>query len=402
MSASPHLNLARGWDPMDTGDVEVLKVEASREEIDYGNADVAEALRALVPGGRAKKGGLRLPLAKEKLTIELRGVPTAVPSALRRVLAGELRGRCLTFDHEGFVREETTDPFMADQDFVRTRIRMIPLRPQISEAVVKDLRLALTAVNDTAGVMTIYSGDLVVVAGSLTEPIFNPTHEIAFLQPGRTLRIDEIRIAEGFGSQDAAFAVTSRAALKPLDLEEHPREATHGPNGAAAGQSGFRESSSVANPRHHEVSAYIPAAPENPAVSISVVVDACAAIMERLRFIQGVLDSALSRPAAPGGGLSHRVANAHFLVTGEQELKGVLTVKNETDTVGNLLARVLYELTDDIQYVGYTCVPHEKEMTLTVVHPVGEPSEIAKIMLSAVKHSYGIFSQIQQGIRARG
>jgi DNA-directed RNA polymerase subunit L len=82
-------------------------------------------------------------------------------------------------------------------------------------------------------------------------------------------------------------------------------------------------------------------------------------------------------------------------------MKGVLGVKNETDTVGRLLERSIYELMPDISYAGYTCVPHEKMMKLTVVHPVPDRDEIGPIVARAVKHAYGIFSQIQRGIRAR-
>ncbi|MEL0212056.1 MAG: hypothetical protein VW891_16005, partial [Novosphingobium sp.] len=59
----------------------------------------------------------------------------------------------------------------------------------------------------------------------------------------------------------------------------------------------------------------------------------------------------------------------------------------------------VYELMPDISYVGYTCVPHEQMMKLTVSHAVSEPGEIEPIVTRAVKHAYGIFSKIQQGVR---
>lgn len=383
---------------MDTANVEVVRAEAVREEINYGNPDIAEALATLAPTSAA----FRLPLAKVRVTVEVKGVPAAAANALRRALAGEHRGRCLTFDRNGFRREETTDPFMADDDFVRTRFRMIPLRPQIPAETVRDLRLALHAANTTDEVLTLYSGDLEVAAGSLPGAIFNPTHELAFLQPGRTLHIENIRIAEGFAHQDAAFASATRAGLKPLDIGEHPREATHSRGGSAAEQSGFVQSSLVANPRHHRVTCYIPAAPENPAAALSVVVDACAGVMERLRYIQGVLDAALARSAAAQSrvGLTHRGSNAYFLVTpGPDRTKGVLVVKNETATVGNLLARSVYELMPDVAFAAYTCAPHEKTMRLTVEHTVPDPADVGGIVLRAVKHAYAIFATIQRGVR---
>ncbi|GFR90049.1 BA71V-H359L (J1L) [Elysia marginata] len=389
---------------MDTSRVKVRHIEITRENIDYGHktagAEVKAALAELMPGAED------LPLAKERIAIELEGVPTAVANALRRVFAGELRGHCLTFDGGDLDREATTDPFMADEDFIRTRLRMIPLRPQISETLVRDLRFTLDAKNHTDGVMAVYSGDLIIDKGSLSAPLFNPTHEIASLQPGRTLRIRNIRLTEGFGNQDAAFAVGARTSIRPLDLEEVPRKATHAEGGLYAKQSGFVQSSLVANPRRHLVTAYIPAVPAGGSFAATVVVDACGEIMKRLRYIQGVLESARARVTALSGqhtgASTYRAANAYFLETPEGvRTKGVLGIRNETDTIGNLLTRSVYELMPDIAFVGYTCVPHEKMMKLTVCHAVSEPGEIEPIVTRAVKHAYGIFSKIQQEVRAK-
>ena len=375
---------------MDTGSVQVLNVRVDRNEIDYGHHDIVEALAAIA--GRS----FRLPLAKEKVTVELGGVPTAVANALRRAVKDEIRGQCLTFDAEEFDRESTTDPFM-EEDFVRTRIRMMPLCPQISETLVSGLRFALNAVNDTSKVMTVYSGDLKVTSSDTpTEPLFNPTHELAFLQPGRTLHISNIHLTEGFGYQDAAYTVGVRAAIRPLDLEEVPRSETHAAGGSAAERSGFVESSLVANPRRHEVTVTFPAVPAKSRASITVLVDTCGVIMRRLRYIQGVLETAQA-----GTGTIHRSTNAYFLITPDDlRTKGVLGIRDETDTIGNLVSRSVYELMPDISYVGYTCIPHERMMKLTVAHAVSEPADIGKIIARAVDHAYGVFYQIQRGIKA--
>lgn len=395
---------------MDTSNVQVRRVEITRQEIDLehitAGAEIAAAIAEIMPS--AARAAEAFPLAKERLVVELDGVPSAVANALRRTLKDELRGRSITFDGGDLDREASTDPFMSDEDFVRTRIRMIPLRPLVSEALVKNLRFALDAENHSDNVMVVYSGDLDVVSdgAALSEPLFNPTHEIASLQPGRTLRIQNIRLVEGFGYQDAAFTVAVRAVARPLDLEELPREDTHSATGAAAQQSGYAESSLIANPRRHEISAILPAVPAGGDATATVLIDACGSIMKRLRYIQGVLEGARTRAAALSGqggvGSTHRAANAYFLVTPDgPRTKGVLGVRNETDTIGNLIARSVYELMPDIGYVGYTCVPHEKMMKLTVSHAVSEPGEIEPIVTRAVKHAYGIFSKIQQGVRAK-
>ena len=396
---------------MDTGSVQVLQVKVTQEEIDYNHSsagtDIREALKAITKGntstGRQTRSadGFRLPLINEIVAIELSGIPVAVVNAIRRAVKDEIRGRCLTFDHEGFDRNTSTDPFMED-NYIRTRIQMIRLRPQIPEALVKNLRFALDAVNNTDRTISIYSGDLVVTAGNLTEPIFNPTYEIAFLQPGRTLRITDIRIIEGFGYQDAAFMVGVRATSIPLDLEEVPREETHNSSGKAVEQSGFLESSLVSNPRRHMLTVCIPAVPPGGRASITVLIDTCSAIMERLRIIQKVLEATRSRAiSGVAEGSTHRTANAYFLVTPDgSRMKGVLSIRNETNTIGNLIARSIYELMPDIGFTVHSCISHEKNMKLTVVHEVSESSEIESIITRAVDHSYGIIGQIQRGIKA--
>jgi DNA-directed RNA polymerase subunit L len=371
--------------------IEVVRLDVERDEPDYSNPDVAAAFRAVI-----KSGAPRLPLAKTRLSFEVRGVPTAAANALRRVLAGEMVGRCLTFDRVD--RAATSDPFMIDDDFLRTRIRMIPLAPQIPADVVAGLRLALSVANTTEDVVTVYSGDLVVTAGELPTAIFNPTFEIAFLQPGHTLRIADIHIAEGSAARDVAFAVAARATLRPLDVAELPREATHTADGAAATLSGFAESALVADPRHHRVACVVPAAPPDPATVAALAEDACFAVMKRLRYVQQVVEAAVD------GGLDDAAdaadARSHFVVTADAErTTGVLTVADETHTIGNLLSRYVYELVPDISFVAYTCIPHEKRMQLKVVHAVPEPGELGALVLRAVEHAYAVFTQIHRGIR---
>lgn len=395
---------------MAAGSALVSEVSVKRMQIDFGHktagAELAAAALALMPG--ATRPEQVFPLAPERITVVFEGVPTAVPNAIRRTLKDELRSYCLTFGDGDLDRAATTDPFMSDENFLLTRLRMIPLRPQISESLIKNLRFELNAVNTTDRTMDVFSGDLIIVSEGvdLAEPLFNPTHQLATLRPGRTLHVRNIRLVEGYGNQDAAFVAAVRAATRPLDLTELPREATHTADGAAAQQSGFAESTFTANPRRHKLTAIIPAAPEGGAASIMVLVDACASIMNRLRFILNALEGERTRGAALAGqddaGAATRSAGAHFHTTTEgARTRGVLSVKGETNTIGQLLRRYVYELVPDISYVNCTSVPHEKSMNLTVCHAVPEANDLKAIIVRAVKHSYAVFSKIQQEIRAK-
>jgi DNA-directed RNA polymerase subunit L len=387
---------------MDTRSVKVEDVEVTRLEIDYkhptAGSDIQEAFAEILGSKGLKKGSdFRLPLAKEKVSFVLAGVPAAVPNAIRRAVRDEIRGRCLSFELDDYVREKTSDPFML-YEFVRERIRLIPLRPQVSESVVKTLRLGLYAKNHTGNVMTVYSGDLQITQGALSAPLFNPTHEIAFLQPGRTLCIKNIRLVEGQGSEedDAAFLVGARSTSIPLDLKRYPRKETHMPGGSKVAQSGFVQSSLVSNPRRFRVSVYFPAVPKGGRASLTVLVDTCGTIMARLRFVQKVLRETLSRLSA--GGSAPRGASASFLISAEKgRTMGTLSVRGETDTIGNLITRAIYELTPDISYVSYDI--RAKVMVLSVAQPVSEPNEIVTIVERAVKHCYAIFDTIQKSLK---
>jgi hypothetical protein len=397
---------------MDSTVVQVRRIDVVREEIVYDHptagAEISEAF-ASITSGRL----FRLPLAKEKVVVELAGVPTAVPNALRRVVKDEIRGRCLHFDPDGFDWTVSTDPFM-EEEFVRTRIRMIRLNPQIADDVVNSLRFDLLAVNGSDKVLMIYSGDLVSTTTPPPEPLFNPTYEIGFLQPGHSLCIRNIHIVEGYAYQsDAAFTMGVRAVVRPLDLKEAPRVQTHGTpagpdvgaevGGGVASSSGFLESSLYANPRLHELSVYFQAVPPGGRVSLSVLIDACAEVMGRLRRIQKVLeDDPLSSRTGSPGGAALRAANIYFLVTADgPRSKGVLSVRNETDTIGNLITRSVYEIMPEIGYVGYSCIPHEKYLKLTVAHAVSDPDELAPILVRAVRHAYSIFAQIQRDLKTK-
>jgi hypothetical protein len=376
----------------------VRKVTITREELDFDHPtagrEIAEALAELVPD---IVGVYRPPLAREIVNVELQGVPTAFANAFRRVLKDELKGRCLSFEIEDFDHELTTDPFMYDADYVRTRVRMIPLRPQISKSIVETLRFSLDVANDSDTVLTVFAGDLAVTAGVLSAPLFNPTHELAFLQPGRELRIENIRIVEGYGNRDAAFIVAVRAAAVPLDLPECDPKETHAKDAPTAQQSGFKVSSLVANPRRHRITASLPAVPAGGDASATVLLDVCANIIQRLRYIRDVLEE--------GGGdgtATYHSVNAYFVITtGGKNTKGVLSVRNETDTIGVLLARSIYELMPDIGFVAQTCIPHEKMMRLTVCHSVAETSEIGDIIVGAIDFARATFEQIRDEIRAK-
>lgn len=362
--------------------VEVVRVKVDRAEL---TPDASLVLRELFHI-------TRLPLAESRVEIELKGVPTAVVNALRRVVTDEMPGRSLQVPADGFVTEETTDLFMLPQ-FVVGRINQIPLRPQIPADIVNNLRLSLDVTNRGASTLAVYTGDFEITAGTMPEPLFNPTFKVAILQPGKRLVVRDIRIMSGYGRDNGAYIVARRAAYEHLDIPQYPNDETHKSTGSKVDESGYKQSCLVANPRHHRLTATLPATSANSAETLAVFADACGNIQDRLRLIATAIER---RGDSAAGGFAHRGVQYTVVQLEGGLVEGILQVPGETYTIGELLRRVVYELTPDIANVKYLIVSHENRLNFTIRHT----EDVTRILTSAIQHAITIFGTIQRGISA--
>lgn len=268
--------------------------------------------------------------------------------------------------------------------------------------VVAKLRLKLDVTNKGTSTRSVYAGDLEVDTENgtiLSEPIFNPTFKIAFLQPGKRLVITGIHIATGYGRDNGAFLVARRAAYRHLDIPQYTTAETHDAGGVAVDWSGYKTSCLVANPRHHVLTASLAATTANTAEVRSVFVDACASIKERLRLIattidrRGVMKGAHSMGTdstdRPSSGVQFTVVGLEAGLT-----MGTLQVPGETHTIGELLRRSVYETVPDISYAAYSIVAHENQMTFQIRHT----EDVTRILTAAVQHAIQIYDAIQRGI----
>lgn len=322
---------------------------------------------------RAMFGIERLPLAPARVEMTLDGVPTAVVNAIRRVVVDEMPGLCLQAPPIGAVRADgaptgwdydaTTEKFMLPH-FVLQRLAAVPLTVQIPPEQVRDLRWDLDVTNRTTGVLSVYTGDLVVVAGAMPEPLFNPCFILADLQPGCRLCVRGIFIQTGYGRDNSAFQVARCAAFTHLDIEQWPRADTHSRDGAQADLSGYRESSLVADPRRHRLRAVVPAAGPDPAGVRAVFADACANVVARLRL---VLNAAVVAGDTGAASAANATGASLLRIPLEQGLvEAVLLLPGETHTVGGLLRRAVFDLVPEISNVAYTIAPHENCLRLSI------------------------------------
>ncbi len=351
----------------------VVRVEIARTEVS------SPALAELF-------GIERLPLAQADVEIEIDGVPTAVVNALRRVATDEMPGVCLDVGPGGFDFASTTDPFQSES-YVVGRLRLIPLVPGIPAEQAETLRLRLDMTNETTADLSIYSGDLEVVAGAMPEPLFNPTYKITTLGAGKRIVMNDIRITTGYGHEHGAYIVACRAAFKHLDLEEHPHDETHKPGGAAVDLSGYKLSCLVADPRHHLFTASLPATGPNLADIRTVFADACANIKERLRAIAAAV--AAYQAAGTSRGIQYTVIQLEGGL-----FEAVVLVPGETHTIGELLRRMVFEHVPEISNVAYSIVPHENRLKLSMRHVEDITDTFAEVIQSTIR----VFDTLQSGI----
>ena len=414
--------------PLDVSDVAVTALSVERETIDASTPagkEIDDCLRETF-GDRGGLGTL-WPLATERLSVEIGGLPAAYANAIRRVVLGELPGRALevvSFDHG-----RTTEKLMLPE-FVEKRISLIRLAPQIPDGVAADLRLSLDVKNETETYLPVYAGDLEVSsrrggapgAAMSGGPLFNPLAELARLSPGKTMVIPEIRVATGRGDKDAAFAVASRAVCRPLDLEELPRAQTHarrlGPaelealppaeraarraDGAAGGQSGFATSSAVANPRRHRVQFSVPAVPAGTQACRAVLLDAVADILRRLGDVAEFLAGWGTRPA--GAKPEIRRPGMSFAVSDDASRDGnsggLLVVAGETETVGQLLVRTASELFPGLANASSTCIAHSGDLRVRMVCAADEPGVVLALFTDSLARAQEIFEAVRAQVRA--
>jgi hypothetical protein len=333
----------------------------------------------------------RLPLRPSRVEVVIAGAPTAVVNALRRALVDEVEGHAL--HAAGFDTALTTDVFMLPQ-FVCRRIALLPLRAPLPLGA-GALRLALDVTNTGAAPLTVYAGDLTVTAGAAdpAAPLYNPTTELAFLQPGARLVVRDIVVAAGFGRDDAVFNVARRAAFTHLDLEQHSDDAVRRADGVAADESGYLLSSLVADPRRHRLTVVLPATGDDPADARAVVADACVSVVDRLRLVEAAVLAA-GQAGAPGGTSSRVGAVARFDVVALESglAEGHLRVPGETHTVGELLRRAVFDAAPDVANVSYVAAAGDLALTLSAAE------DVAALLLRAVRAATADFDSIRRGI----
>jgi DNA-directed RNA polymerase subunit L len=164
-------------------------------------ADVKDKVISLLPSS-----------PDEKLVSYITNSSTSVVNGLRRTLNSELEAKALFFDISTI---ETNEPFIKPDELL-DRISYIPIDQDIDDNATFTLRVA----NQDPRVENhiVKSKDITQVGGKKPARPFRETFRLAELQPGRYLRIPEIRVVRGRGFEHSKFSVTSDIEYRITDF----------------------------------------------------------------------------------------------------------------------------------------------------------------------------------------
>jgi hypothetical protein len=327
-----------------------------------------------------------LSLVESRIRVHVAGVPTPFVNGLRRAATDEILGYALKVPEDGG-SDLTTDPYMLPQ-FVNQRIELLPLNQvAAAKAAAAGRRFELNARNAGATTLVVYASEMREIGPAGGEPLFNQTFELAELQPGKCLVIENIAIAAGRGREHAMFQVATCGAYTHLDIAQHSDDEMRLESGVAADLSGYKESCLVSNPRSHELRFVLQAtvAENAKAAATSVLVAAAENIRARLRAVAQAVEGG----AAADGPVQYAL---NALDSGLSE--GIVRAPGETHTVGELLRRAIFDLAPDLAYADYSISEHENMLTLRL-HVSGDPGAV---ILEAIKMATAALDEFAQAV----
>ena len=279
-------------------------------------------------------------LIPQRLEFILGGVSNAISNAIRRTVLCELPVRALHCEYEDI---KTNDAHVIP-DMIQTRLKMIP----IDQTTPLDATFDLDMSNKGLEVADIKTG---YFKGK--KPPCNPTHTLLSLNPGKFIKISNIRVFTEYGHRVghgmmvlAVNAVSLAVDVIPLNTYE-----------------GTGVPSRVADPRVWKI-AFNTNGTMDP---IEIVKMACNGIVSRMQSVQDLLST---------------IENS--------EDQYILNVHGESHTIGNLLMKTICELFPDITAVTYNVSSVERMFTLRVRCD----EDINTVLNVTVRHLIKVFNDI--------
>lgn len=271
-----------------------------------------------------------------KISFDILGINTSIANSIRRVVLDEIPNYALntTSPYNCITITKDTDTKIID-DFITIKIRSIPIRYNINTEYINAI-WELNVINETSEPKNIFSGDLIIKNTKLPNNIFHKNILLCQLQPFKSLHIDNIKLENDIGRNNASFQVIKRSMSIPIDLEEYPLEETHLLGGSQVDYSGYKESNLVSDPKQFRLSGILNTVnTNNNSQTIDTIkliyINACKNIIERLNII---LHSIKNND------------NANIILKTEKKLDsiyGCLKMFEENQTIGLLIHRFIFD-----------------------------------------------------------
>lgn len=278
----------------------------------------------------------------ESASFVLSGCNVAIANGLRRVMLSELPVYGLTFDYTSY---RSNMPFMLN-DYVKTRIRCIPIMQNVDPKTT----FRLNVMNTTELPLRVKSGDIVPSHGKKLP--FNETFDVAIIDPGKYLTIDNIYIEHTttatFGGHNVAVNVACVAMDQtPADLE-----------------TGAGVPSAVSDPREHRIICTL-----QGTLSLSELVrKSCDVLAERLEQVVKAIPNV------------YNTSNVYFLV-----------LPNETHTIGNIIVKGICEAYPTVPLATYSYDTMAKTITISIKIE----DDIETILIDVAKRAVKVIQDIK-------
>ncbi len=281
-------------------------------------------------------------LIPQHMKFILGGVSNAVSNAIRRTVACELPVHALYCDYEDI---KTNDPFVIPE-MIQKRLRMIPIAQNVDPHAVFEIEVS----NKSTDVLDVKTGQF----KSKKALPFNHTHTLLSLNPGKYIKISNVRVITNYGFTPeygmmvlAVNAVSISEDVEPLNTYE-----------------GTGVPSRLADPRVWRIEFNTNGSMEPK----EIVKMACDNIITRLESLVDQLNT---------------IENS--------DDQYVLNIYGESHTIGNLLDKTICDLFPDITAVTYAVSSVERMFTLRVRCD----EDINTVMSTTIKYLVKTFQTIK-------
>ena len=170
---------------------------------------------------------LTFPLMGVLIKFTIKNAPPEVAQSIHKFCTVERHSHAINLERDLIM----TDDESMNQEELCENINNIPLRYDLTEEEAETIILSIDIKNDSNGIMWVMAGDMLTNKGSKPrQHILFPSTRLISLQPGKQLKIDNIKIVKGnakgmsLENCNAKFQTACQGSIWPLDRHDHSKE----------------------------------------------------------------------------------------------------------------------------------------------------------------------------------